>query len=54
MPNQELTTLLSTVLGGVLAIIGGFSASYFMQVIRRREEKSRGQNRYQNCRLTIG
>jgi hypothetical protein len=41
MSNQELTTLLSTVLGGVLAIIVGFSASYFIQVIHRREERRR-------------
>jgi hypothetical protein len=38
MSSQELTVLLSTALGGVLAIIGGFSASYFMLMIHRREE----------------
>ncbi len=39
MSEQVATTLLGTVLGGVLAIVGGFVASLFSQRLARDEEK---------------
>jgi hypothetical protein len=39
MTEQVVTTLLGTILGGVLAIVGGFVASLFSQRLARDEEK---------------
>jgi len=39
MTEQVATTLLGTILGGVLAIAGGFVASVFSQRLARDEEK---------------
>lgn len=39
MLNQNVTTLLSVLLGGALAIAGGFISNYYVQAIARKSEK---------------
>ena len=39
MLNQNITTLLSALLGGMLTILGGFIANYYIQKSTKRAEK---------------
>ncbi len=51
MLDQNITTILSTLLGGILTVVGGFLASYYIQAIsikgeKRREKKTRIEQLY--------
>ena len=41
MLDQSLLTLLATILGGILATVGGIAANYYTQVFNNRAERQK-------------